>query len=177
MDFILLVYLFFWISTFKFFNFLEFHHPNELFSPNVGKILLSKDWYRACESYKPNDGQWALQAKAILDRLQLVLADRSQNYQKKIQPSVQYLGHLLGIEKWLVCYHLTLATILETHLIFEVSMSCILGGSFNFVKLLFCYYQIDIFTEEVIRAGSAAIFSTLINRFDPILRKVANLGW
>ncbi|KAF2323958.1 hypothetical protein GH714_004742 [Hevea brasiliensis] len=70
------------------------------------------------------------------DHLPLILADRSQNYQKKIQPSVQYLGNLLGIKKWVI----------------------------------------DIFTEELIRAGSAAILSTLINRFDPILRKIANLG-
>ncbi|XVF36561.1 hypothetical protein REPUB_Repub19eG0068200 [Reevesia pubescens] len=35
---------------------------------------------------------------------------------------------------------------------------------------------IDTFTEELIRAGSGAVLSMLINRFDPILRKVANLG-
>lgn len=68
-------------------------------------FLLLQDWYHACESYKPNDVPWALQTKAILDRLQLVLLDRSQNYQNKIQPSAQYLGHLLGIEKSVVCYH------------------------------------------------------------------------
>ncbi|CAK7347288.1 unnamed protein product [Dovyalis caffra] len=92
--------------------------------------------YCICESYKPIDGLWALQAKAGLDRLQLVLADRSQIYHDKIQPSVQYLGNLLGIEKWVR----------------------------------------DIFTEELIRMGSAALLSTLINRLDPIPRKFANLG-
>ncbi|KAJ9187005.1 hypothetical protein P3X46_002505 [Hevea brasiliensis] len=103
---------------------------------NEDLIYCTKGWYLVCESYKSNDVQWALQAKSILDRVQLILADRSQNYQKKIQPSVQYLGNLLGIKKWVI----------------------------------------DIFTEELIRAGSAAILSTLINRFDPILRKIANLG-
>lgn len=61
-----------------------------------------KDWYRVSESYITNDAQWALQAKAILDRLQLVLAERSQTYQKKFQPSVKYLGCLLGVEKYAV---------------------------------------------------------------------------
>lgn len=36
--------------------------------------------------------------------------------------------------------------------------------------------MIDIFTEELIRAGSAGSLSMLVNRLDPILRKVANLG-
>ncbi|RDY04427.1 Alpha-glucan water dikinase 2, partial [Mucuna pruriens] len=60
------------------------------------------DWYRICESYKSGNGQWALQTKAILDRLQLVLAERSQYYHKRIQPSAQYLGNLLGVPKWTV---------------------------------------------------------------------------
>nr|XP_043613595.1 alpha-glucan water dikinase, chloroplastic-like [Erigeron canadensis]XP_043613596.1 alpha-glucan water dikinase, chloroplastic-like [Erigeron canadensis]XP_043613597.1 alpha-glucan water dikinase, chloroplastic-like [Erigeron canadensis] len=35
---------------------------------------------------------------------------------------------------------------------------------------------VSIFTEEMIRAGSAAPLSSLVNRLDPILRSVANLG-
>ncbi|XVF64923.1 hypothetical protein PTKIN_Ptkin09bG0205500 [Pterospermum kingtungense] len=94
------------------------------------------DWYRVSESYKPGDSQWALQAKAIIDRLQIVLSDRSLRYQNNIQPSAEYLGKLFGIKKTMI----------------------------------------DTFTEELIRAGSAAVLSMLINRFDPLLRKVANLG-
>lgn len=37
-------------------------------------------------------------------------------------------------------------------------------------------WAISIFTEEVIRGGSAASLSALLNRLDPILRKVAHLG-
>ncbi|GMJ09703.1 STARCH EXCESS 1 [Hibiscus trionum] len=37
-------------------------------------------------------------------------------------------------------------------------------------------WAINIFTEEIIRAGSAASLSSLINRLDPVLRKTANLG-
>ncbi|MFS7898881.1 putative alpha-glucan, water dikinase [Helianthus anomalus] len=42
--------------------------------------------------------------------------------------------------------------------------------------MLFEFLQVSIFTEEMIRAGSAASLSSLVNRLDPILRNVANLG-
>lgn len=64
--------------------------------------MLPKDWYRVSESYKPNDGHWALQTKAVLDRIRLALFDKSQYYQEMIQPSAQYLGGLLSVEKWAV---------------------------------------------------------------------------
>ena len=38
------------------------------------------------------------------------------------------------------------------------------------------FMQVDVFTEEIIRAGSAASLSSLLNRLDPVLRKTANLG-
>ncbi|XP_010254601.1 PREDICTED: alpha-glucan water dikinase 2 isoform X2 [Nelumbo nucifera] len=103
---------------------------------NEDLIYCTKDWCHIRKLYDPNGEQWALQTKAVLDRLQLVLTDKSQHYQRMIQPSAQYLGQLLGVQKW----------------------------------------AIDIFTEEVIRAGSAPILSMLINRLHPILRKIANLG-
>ncbi|KAF3431222.1 hypothetical protein FNV43_RR25952 [Rhamnella rubrinervis] len=37
-------------------------------------------------------------------------------------------------------------------------------------------WAVSIFTEEIIRAGSAASLSSLLNRLDPVLRKTANLG-
>lgn len=37
-------------------------------------------------------------------------------------------------------------------------------------------WALSIFTEEMIRAGSAASLSALLNRLDPVLRKTANLG-
>ncbi|KAK9096999.1 hypothetical protein Sjap_022496 [Stephania japonica] len=94
------------------------------------------DWYRISETYKANDRQWALQAKAVVDRVRLILSQRSQSYQEMIQPTAVYLGHLLRVEKW----------------------------------------AIDIFTEELIRSGSAASLSVLANYFDPTLRKIANVG-
>lgn len=94
-----------WIYFSLWFYFYELFHlvAKSLINCYICCYVLPKDWHRVCESYKTNDVQWALQAKAILDRLQLVLVERSQNYQKKIQPSVKYLGILLGIEKSAVC--------------------------------------------------------------------------
>ncbi|KAK1552116.1 hypothetical protein Q3G72_010601 [Acer saccharum] len=37
-------------------------------------------------------------------------------------------------------------------------------------------WAVNIFTEEIVRAGSAAALSLLLNRLDPVLRKTANLG-
>ncbi|KAJ3692532.1 hypothetical protein LUZ60_012882 [Juncus effusus] len=37
-------------------------------------------------------------------------------------------------------------------------------------------WALNIFTEEIIRGGSAASLSMLLNRLDPVLRSVANLG-
>ncbi|XP_010439039.1 PREDICTED: alpha-glucan water dikinase 2-like [Camelina sativa] len=99
-------------------------------------IFCTKDWYRVSETYRPHDVQWALQTKAVLDRLQLVLADRCQHYFRLIEPTAKYLGQLLRVDK----------------------------------------HGIDVFTEEVIRAGPGGVLSTLVNRFDPSLRKMANLG-
>jgi len=38
------------------------------------------------------------------------------------------------------------------------------------------FFQVNIFTEEIIRAGSAAALSVLLNRLDPVLRQTAHLG-
>ncbi|KAL5705472.1 alpha-glucan, water dikinase [Ranunculus cassubicifolius] len=103
---------------------------------NEDLVYCTKDWERVCETYKPNNEQWALKANAVIDRIRLTLSDKSQYYLDMIQPSAQYLGSLLRVEKW----------------------------------------AIDIFTEELIRAGSAPTLSLLVNRLDPILRKIANLG-
>lgn len=62
-------------------------------------LFCVQDWYRVSECYRAHDVQWALQTKAVLDRLQLVLADRCQHYFTLIQPTAKYLGHLLRVDK------------------------------------------------------------------------------
>ncbi|XVF85026.1 hypothetical protein PTKIN_Ptkin17bG0085500 [Pterospermum kingtungense] len=55
---------------------------------------------------------------------------------------------------------------------------CILQPSAEYLGSLLGVDQwaINIFTEEIIRAGSAATLSSLINRLDPVLRETAHLG-
>jgi alpha-glucan,water dikinase len=43
-------------------------------------------------------------------------------------------------------------------------------------SLKYHFWQVNIFTEEIIRGGSAATLSALLNRIDPVLRNVAQLG-
>nr|XP_009417659.1 PREDICTED: alpha-glucan water dikinase 2 isoform X1 [Musa acuminata subsp. malaccensis]XP_018674023.1 PREDICTED: alpha-glucan water dikinase 2 isoform X1 [Musa acuminata subsp. malaccensis] len=65
---------------------------------NEELVFITKDWYRVCNLFKPNDQQWSLQTKAVLDRMQLALADKAQYYLKMIQPTAEYLGKLLRVE-------------------------------------------------------------------------------
>eukprot|EP00262_Sarcandra_glabra_P002083 TRINITY_DN1233_c0_g2_i1.p1 TRINITY_DN1233_c0_g2~~TRINITY_DN1233_c0_g2_i1.p1 ORF type:complete len:1456 (+),score=336.06 TRINITY_DN1233_c0_g2_i1:107-4474(+) len=103
---------------------------------NEDLIYCLKGWSHAIHMSKTKDAHWALYAKSILDRTRLALASKAEHYQQVLQPSADYLGSLLGVEKWAV----------------------------------------NIFTEEIIRSGSAASLSGLLNRLDPVLRKIANLG-
>ncbi|VAI85789.1 unnamed protein product [Triticum turgidum subsp. durum] len=103
---------------------------------NEDILYCLKGWNRAMDMVKQKDDQWALYAKAFLDRTRLALASKGEQYYNMMQPSAEYLGSLLNVEEWAV----------------------------------------DIFTEEVIRGGSAATLSALLNRFDPVLRNVAHLG-
>ncbi|KAM0827910.1 hypothetical protein ACQ4PT_067884 [Festuca glaucescens] len=103
---------------------------------NEDILYCLKGWNQAMEMVKRKDDQWALYAKACLDRTRLALASKGEQYYNMMQPSAEYLGSLLNVDEWAV----------------------------------------DIFTEEIIRGGSAATLSALLNRFDPVLRNVAHLG-
>ncbi|KAL5225848.1 hypothetical protein ABZP36_012487 [Zizania latifolia] len=103
---------------------------------NEDILYCLKGWSQAMEMAKQKNNQWALYAKAFLDRTRLALASKGEQYYNLMQPSAEYLGLLLNIDQWAV----------------------------------------NIFTEEIIRGGSAATLSALLNRIDPILRNVAQLG-
>jgi alpha-glucan, water dikinase len=51
---------------------------------------------------KAKDDQWALYAKAFLDRIRLALASKGEQYYNMMQPSAEYLGSLLNIDQWAV---------------------------------------------------------------------------
>ncbi|KAJ7953577.1 alpha-glucan water dikinase, chloroplastic [Quillaja saponaria] len=103
---------------------------------NEDLIYCLKGWNLALSMSNSKDNHWALYAKSVLDRTRLALTTKAEWYQRILQPSAEYLGSLLDVDRWAV----------------------------------------DIFTEEIIRAGSAASLSSLLNRLDPVLRKTANLG-
>ncbi|KAG8366087.1 hypothetical protein BUALT_Bualt17G0039400 [Buddleja alternifolia] len=103
---------------------------------NEDLIYCLKGWNSALSMLNNRDDNWALFAKAVLDRTRLALTSKAESYHQLLQPSAEYLGARLGVDQWAV----------------------------------------NIFTEEIIRAGSAASLSSLLNRLDPILRKTANLG-
>lgn len=65
-------------------------------------ICFLKGWNHALEMSKKSDNQWALYAKAFLDRTRLALATKGEEYHNILQPSAEYLGSLLGIEQWTV---------------------------------------------------------------------------
>ncbi|GJM84901.1 hypothetical protein PR202_ga00614 [Eleusine coracana subsp. coracana] len=103
---------------------------------NENLLCCLKGWNQAFGMAKNSYNQWALYAKACLDRTRLALVTKGEEYHQTLQPSAEYLGSLLGVEQWTV----------------------------------------NIFTEEIIRSGSAASLSLLLNRLDPVLRNIANLG-
>ncbi|KAI5679233.1 hypothetical protein M9H77_10183 [Catharanthus roseus] len=103
---------------------------------NEDLIYCLKGWDQAINMSKDGHENWALFAKSVLDRTRLALTSKAEWYHQLLQPSAEYLGSQLGVDKWAV----------------------------------------DIFTEEMIRAGSAASLSALLNRLDPVLRETAHLG-
>ncbi|CAI5459203.1 unnamed protein product [Closterium sp. Yama58-4] len=102
---------------------------------NEELVFCLKEWRRVLDSMN-HDNQWALRAKAVLDRTRLILQGKAEQQLALFQPAAVYLGAKVHVEQW----------------------------------------AIDIFTEEVIRAGSAAALSQLLNRLDPQIRQAADLG-
>uniref|UniRef100_A0A453RHD7 Uncharacterized protein n=1 Tax=Aegilops tauschii subsp. strangulata TaxID=200361 RepID=A0A453RHD7_AEGTS len=69
---------------------------------NEDILYCLKGWNRAMDMVKQKDDQWALYAKAFLDRTRLALASKGEQYYNMMQPSAEYLGSLLNVEEWAV---------------------------------------------------------------------------
>lgn len=52
---------------------------------------------------KDGHENWALFAKSVLDRTRLALTSKAEWYHQLLQPSAEYLGSQLGVDKWAVC--------------------------------------------------------------------------
>lgn len=61
-------------------------------------------WSNALSMSKSKSDNWALFGKSVLDRTRLALAGKADWYQKVLQPSAEYLGTLLSVDKWAVCH-------------------------------------------------------------------------
>ena len=103
---------------------------------NEELVYCLKDWETVTAACNQGASDWALRAKAVLDRTRLALADKSEHYHCILQPSAEYLGAKLSVDEWAV----------------------------------------SIFTEEMVRSGTAASLSLLLNRLDPVLRAAADMG-
>jgi alpha-glucan,water dikinase len=75
-----------------------------------------KGWNQAIQMVKQKDDQWALYAKACLDRTRLALASKGEQYYNMMQPSAEYLGSLLNVDEWAVRIFMNFRFILFWHL-------------------------------------------------------------
>lgn len=66
--------------------------------------MFIKGWNQALSMSKGGDNHWALFAKAVLDRTRLALASKAEWYHQLLQPSAEYLGSILGVDQWAVCF-------------------------------------------------------------------------
>ncbi|WVZ52550.1 hypothetical protein U9M48_003598 [Paspalum notatum var. saurae] len=69
---------------------------------NENLLCCLKGWNRALEMASKSSDQWALYAKACLDRTRIALVTKGEEYHHILQPSAEYLGSLLGVEQWAV---------------------------------------------------------------------------
>ena len=61
-------------------------------------------WDLALSMCRSKDSHWALYAKSVLDRTRLALAHKAEWYQQILQPSAEYLGSQLGVDRWAVSH-------------------------------------------------------------------------
>ncbi|KAF9677885.1 hypothetical protein SADUNF_Sadunf08G0154300 [Salix dunnii] len=69
---------------------------------NEDLIYCLKGWKHALSMLSGKSDHWALFSKSVLDRTRLALASKAEWYQNVLQPSVEYLGSLLGVDQWAV---------------------------------------------------------------------------
>ncbi|KAJ1275385.1 hypothetical protein BS78_05G131700 [Paspalum vaginatum] len=69
---------------------------------NENLLCCLKGWNRGLEMVNTSSDQWALYAKACLDRTRIALVTKGEEYHHILQPSAEYLGSLLGVEQWAV---------------------------------------------------------------------------
>jgi len=66
--------------------------------------LYMQEWKHALSMSNSKSDHWALYSKSVLDRTRLALASKAEWYHQVLQPSAEYLGSLLGVDQWAVCF-------------------------------------------------------------------------
>ena len=69
---------------------------------NEDIVLALIEWRRVEEARRDGDAQWALRAKAVVDRVRLAVALHADDVAAKMQPAATEIGVACGIEHWAV---------------------------------------------------------------------------
>tara|TARA_B110000977_G_scaffold201015_2_gene293669 strand:+ start:183 stop:4553 length:4371 start_codon:yes stop_codon:yes gene_type:complete len=69
---------------------------------NEDVVLSLLDWRLAIQSRQNGDNQWALRAKAAMDRARLAIARHADIVSEEMQPAAKYIGEACEIEQWSV---------------------------------------------------------------------------
>ena len=71
-------------------------------SSNQDVVLSLLDWRLAAKARREGDSQWALLAKAAMDRARLAIARHADGLAEEMQPAAKYIGEGAEIEQWSV---------------------------------------------------------------------------
>jgi alpha-glucan,water dikinase len=71
-------------------------------SSNQDVVLSLQDWRLAVKARQEGDSQWALRAKAAMDRARLAIARHADILAEEMQPAAKYIGEACDIEQWSV---------------------------------------------------------------------------
>jgi len=70
-------------------------------SSNEELVTCAYEWRRTC-AIKDSDPEWALHAKATVDRLRTALSLTGDTYSGLMQPTAEHIGRACGIDNWVV---------------------------------------------------------------------------
>lgn len=69
---------------------------------NTELVYCLKAWHACLPACRAQEDQWALRAKAVMDRTRLALGDIAERYTALLQPTAAYMGSRLGVQSWAV---------------------------------------------------------------------------
>lgn len=88
------------------------------------------------QAMEKRDREWALLAKAVLERMSFVVSTYADKFNVLMQPTAEQIGAACGCDEW----------------------------------------TIKLFSEEVVRGGPGFALSMLMQKMDPVIRDMADMG-